>query len=977
MYIFHGVYYYSHIVLDLNSGVVERTFLVSILDDNVPEENEVFQVVLEQPDGGASLGAQFRTNITIVDDDRNKASPIFTHHKRDALRAVAGVPFSVGIEARLFNKELVNTGGELFYSFIENNNDFWKRPGGVEKNQRQSIRSVCNNTDVGNGTYTTTCVLREQGHFQLRTWHAFPGGLRGDYFLDSFFDRLSLSRIDRHVNFTWGTGRIIPHGSDYVSVRWTGLILAPVSGVYRFSVDTDDHARLWIEGDLIIDHWHMQEAYKEPPRFVKLEAKRLYEVVLEYRDVSDSATVRLLWKTPADTESQQMYVIPMAYLHSRYSIGNNPVEVEVFSTDTDPGTTECSGQGLFTATVHQESQFEFCPRDRYGNSRDDADTFFLGSEKFSSRLTLVSSPKEFDGQGAEEIVPSLAYDTETNCFQGRYTPMVAGRYRLDITYQKWYGEAITHILGSPFYVFVSPNRMDGPNSRVYGFQKPTIMEAGSCINFTIVARDTSHNLLLRGGDDLQVYMYRVGFYSDAAEEAISSEPYDGDTAVTTARKGAIFDHGSGNYTGRICPISTGWYETHVQINGAGISNLPFKTEDYQRSLGATSGAGTFKGQYIHNSPYRIYVGHSYASPSFTTAHGPGIIHSTVGVPVSFMVTVRDSWKNVARHRDKPFNLTFALEKSPGISFSSVSHNNGSYTITYTSRMSGDDLLSVYVNRGHIEGSPFHVIVLDGVHDAQYSYATGPGLIAGTTGNTSFFELMAFDLGNNRKTNFNEVYVFETSGSEVIKGVMVARAKMDAFQNALFVEHGTGGDYVATFSPTKIGLLTIRVYLNGTTSPSGRTEISNSPFVAVIHPSYPVAKNTDVSGKELRIAFLIPTWPSYPLFINGIYVHGYQATTLISLLVFRIPFRYSFETPFPTSWITEGPIWSWFVWASQESGGQLCPGGAFQAFKTDISTAGSTIGYIRTCMEYGRTIRMADTPPPILFTPRENTSLGSH
>jgi len=57
----------------------------------------------------------------------------------------------------------------------------------------------------------------------------------------------------RYVNFTWGNGRIIPRGSDYISIRWTGVLKA-AWGLTYFKINADDHARLWINGDLKIDH---------------------------------------------------------------------------------------------------------------------------------------------------------------------------------------------------------------------------------------------------------------------------------------------------------------------------------------------------------------------------------------------------------------------------------------------------------------------------------------------------------------------------------------------------------------------------------------------------------------------------------------------------------------------------------------------------------------------------------------------------
>ena len=49
------------------------------MDDNKVEENEVFQVVLQVPEGGGSVNAQFRANVTIIDDDAAFLSPALTH----------------------------------------------------------------------------------------------------------------------------------------------------------------------------------------------------------------------------------------------------------------------------------------------------------------------------------------------------------------------------------------------------------------------------------------------------------------------------------------------------------------------------------------------------------------------------------------------------------------------------------------------------------------------------------------------------------------------------------------------------------------------------------------------------------------------------------------------------------------------------------------------------------------------------------
>jgi hypothetical protein len=61
--------YTSSQTLSFSEGVIEQSFLIRIVNDNLVEENEVFQVYLDVPLGGGYLGPQSRLNVTIIDDD--------------------------------------------------------------------------------------------------------------------------------------------------------------------------------------------------------------------------------------------------------------------------------------------------------------------------------------------------------------------------------------------------------------------------------------------------------------------------------------------------------------------------------------------------------------------------------------------------------------------------------------------------------------------------------------------------------------------------------------------------------------------------------------------------------------------------------------------------------------------------------------------------------------------------------------------
>ncbi len=87
---------------------------------------------------------------------------------------------------------------------------------------------------------------------------------QGEYF-DSRWPggRPALTRQDPHINFDWGTGSpdtALP--ADNFSVRWEKNADFG-EGVYEFWVVHDDGARLWVDGQLVLNQWYDQPACQE------------------------------------------------------------------------------------------------------------------------------------------------------------------------------------------------------------------------------------------------------------------------------------------------------------------------------------------------------------------------------------------------------------------------------------------------------------------------------------------------------------------------------------------------------------------------------------------------------------------------------------------------------------------------------------------------------------------------------------------
>ena len=131
-----------------------------------------------------------------------------------------------------------------------------------------------------------------------------PGsGLSAEYFNNSSaiagFTTAVLTRTDASINFDWGTNA--PAGgvqADRFSVRWSGQVLAPTTGNYRFTTVADDGVRLWVNSQLVIDNWVDQGATRRSSPSIALTAGVKYDIKMEYYENGGLAIARLLWTPP-------------------------------------------------------------------------------------------------------------------------------------------------------------------------------------------------------------------------------------------------------------------------------------------------------------------------------------------------------------------------------------------------------------------------------------------------------------------------------------------------------------------------------------------------------------------------------------------------------------------------------------------------------------------------------------------------------
>lgn len=118
----------------------------------------------------------------------------------------------------------------------------------------------------------------------------------------AYFDGTGLTdppefvRQDSMIDFAWGYGSPGSLGVNYFSVRWTATIDIVRPGPYNFHTLSEDGARLYVDGDLIVDRWVGQ--YATEYCGYKTLISGSHHLVMEYHHNLGNAEAHLYYTGP-------------------------------------------------------------------------------------------------------------------------------------------------------------------------------------------------------------------------------------------------------------------------------------------------------------------------------------------------------------------------------------------------------------------------------------------------------------------------------------------------------------------------------------------------------------------------------------------------------------------------------------------------------------------------------------------------------
>ncbi|MEI6900641.1 MAG: glycoside hydrolase family 3 C-terminal domain-containing protein, partial [Bacteroidota bacterium] len=125
-------------------------------------------------------------------------------------------------------------------------------------------------------------------------------GLKADYYSNPALGGAPvLSRVDSSVNFNWKThGPATELQKDSFSVRWTGLLIPPVTRKYTLYTASDDGVRLYIDDKMVIKNW-TNHGTTIDSTVIEMTAGKAYNITLEYYEKAGDAVMIFGWDLPA------------------------------------------------------------------------------------------------------------------------------------------------------------------------------------------------------------------------------------------------------------------------------------------------------------------------------------------------------------------------------------------------------------------------------------------------------------------------------------------------------------------------------------------------------------------------------------------------------------------------------------------------------------------------------------------------------
>jgi hypothetical protein len=131
-----------------------------------------------------------------------------------------------------------------------------------------------------------------------------------DHVSDRKFGHAVLSRTDKMIDFNWHQGSPDDKvDNEKFSIRWSGDIIIPESGSYKFYVKSSSNARISIGDDMVLDQWSWNKKLWRSERDVNLVAGH-YPIIVDLHDSRGASNIKLEWSS----KQFEKQIVPSSFI---------------------------------------------------------------------------------------------------------------------------------------------------------------------------------------------------------------------------------------------------------------------------------------------------------------------------------------------------------------------------------------------------------------------------------------------------------------------------------------------------------------------------------------------------------------------------------------------------------------------------------------------------------------------------------------
>ena len=444
---------------------------------------------------------------------------------------------------------------------------------------------------------------------------AAENGLWAEYYSGTNFERFVSGGRETTVDHVWENGRL-PAGLssvEFFSARWVGELLAEEAGDYTLYTNVDDGAKLYVDGELVINDAGPHFPAENAAEF-RWEAGSRHEIEIAYYNGELGGTMQLLWETP----SGQKTVIPAENLFlidrpdTDWTITGDTIAARAHIYREDQTAYRLVMEGY-----DQDGELvETLTADR---PSDDANLWTTGGMTYapgmSYRAYMTDGAGEVVSEQAEKMYGAdgvLEVDAEE--VTGRVSPYLNGAGIEDVNHELYggiwsqmvYGESFAEPAGLDMEGFVSAGgewttqetedgrvlavekQDDGPKMVLTdtecesgAFSADVYFEGGGPVGFIVKVRDAKP-----GADSF--YGYEVGLMNGTVRIARHENNFDGmrDIPCAASRPGQWIN----------LKVETTRDNIAVYVDGEKVCDYPTVSTVTAGAMGlrAWDGAGKFK-----------------------------------------------------------------------------------------------------------------------------------------------------------------------------------------------------------------------------------------------------------------------------------------------------------------------------------------------------------------------------------------------